>query len=68
MIDLQAVSNAHENHEISNIWYIKGPNNPADGLTKSAKSYPLNYLLETGKCDRTVEQLVLRNNNAPKKY
>ena len=62
MIDLQSVRNAYENHEISNIGFLRGPNNPADGLTKESKSGALEYFLKSGKADFEVENYVIRKN------
>ncbi len=55
MIDLQAVLDAYAVHEISNIGFICGRNNPADGLTKISKCHALNHLLQTGSCDFIAE-------------
>jgi len=66
MIDLQAVRDAYESHEISNVGFIRGPNNPADGLTKIGKCPPLSHLLQTGRANFQVEQYILRNSS--KKY
>ncbi len=41
MIDLEAVRGACKTHEISNVGFIHGPNNPADGMTSPFKSDPL---------------------------
>jgi len=60
MIDLQAVRNAYSAHEISNIGFLRGPNNPADGLTKIAKCPALVHLLRTGKCNFKIDQWILR--------
>ncbi len=40
MIDLQAVCDAYAVHDISNVSFVRGPNDPA-----------FHYLLQTGKCD-----------------
>ncbi len=63
IIDLHAVRDVYAVHEISNIDFIRGPNNPADGLTKIGKCHALYHLLQTGKCDFTVDQWVLRSWN-----
>ena len=60
MIDLQAVRDAYTSHEISNVGFIRGPNNPADGLTKRGKCIALNHLLRTGMADFKIDQWVLR--------
>ncbi len=45
IIDLQAVRDAYAVHGISKIGFIRGPNNPADGLTKICKFHALHHLL-----------------------
>ena len=40
--------------------FIRGPNNPADGLTKSIKTGTLEHLMMTGKADFTIDQWVIR--------
>ncbi len=64
MIDLQAVRDAYNSHEISNVGFIRGPNNPAEGMTKPLKYDPLNRLLRTGRADFTVDQWVIRSFNS----
>ena len=59
MIDLQAVRDAYLCQEISNIGFVRGPNNPADGMTKLGNCEPLIHLLRTGKANFQVEQWVL---------
>ncbi len=63
MIDLQAVRDAYKAHEISNVGFIRGPNNLADGMTKPFKCDPLNDLLRTGKEIFSVEQWVIRSSD-----
>ncbi len=63
MIDLQAVRDAYKTHEISNVGFIRGPNNPADGMTKPFKCNPLNNLLRTDKAIFPVEQWVIRSSD-----
>ncbi len=46
---LQAVRDAYKRQEISNVGLIRGPNNPADGMTKPSNFTPLHNLLRTGK-------------------
>ena len=48
MIDLQSVRNAYATHEISNVGFIRGRNNPADGLTKIGKFSAYDHMLRTG--------------------
>ena len=64
-IDLQAVCDAYAVRDISNVGFIRGPNNPADGLTKIGEFHALYHMLLTGKCDFIVEQWVIRCQNAP---
>ena len=61
MIDLQAVRDAYTSHEISNVGFLRAPNNPADGMTKIGPCAALDHLLRTGKTDFLVEQWVLRH-------
>ena len=61
MINLQAVRDAYAVHDISNVGFMRGPNNPADGLTKIGKCHALYHLLRTGKSDFIVQQCVLRS-------
>lgn len=60
MIDLEAVREAYESHSISNVGFVRGPNNPADGLTKSGNCPPLIDILKTGLDNSIVEQWVIR--------
>ena len=60
MIDLQAVRDAYQSYEISNVGFLRGPNNPADALTKANKCNALNHLLRTGKANFNIEQWVIR--------
>ncbi len=59
MIDLQAVRDAYKRHEISNVGFIRSPNNPVDGMSKPSKCTPLHNLLRTGKADFKVDQWVI---------
>ncbi len=63
MIDLQVVRDAYQCHEILSIGFVRGPNNPADGMTKLGNCEPLVHLLRTGKANFEVEQWVLRLKN-----
>lgn len=63
MIDLQAVRSSYDNHEISDIGFLRGTNNPADGLTKIGKCAALSHLLINGKCNFKIDQWILRNSN-----
>ena len=56
MIDLQAVRDAYAMHDISNVVFLRGMNNPADGLTKIGKCHALYHLLQTGMCHFIVEK------------
>ena len=61
IIDLQAVRDAYKTHETSNVGFIHGPNNPADGMIKPFKCDPLNNYLRTSKAMFPVEQWVIRS-------
>ena len=60
MIDVQAVKDACQCHEISNIGFVRGTNNPVDGMTKVGNREPVIHLFRTGKANFEVEQRVLR--------
>ena len=60
MIDLSAVRDAYNEHEISNIGFLKSQNNPADGLTKTKHGNALDHLLKTGKADFFIYQWAIR--------
>ncbi len=62
MIDLPTVRDACKSHEISNVVFIQGPENPADGMAKALKCLPLNNFLRTGKANFKVEQWFIRSN------
>ncbi len=51
---------AYQCHEISNIGFVRGPNNHADGMTKLGNCEPLIHLLRTGKANCEAEQWFLR--------
>ncbi len=55
MIDLRAVSEAYECHEIFNIAFVREPNYPADLMTELGNCEPLIDLLRTGKANFKVE-------------
>ncbi len=65
MIDLQAVRDAYAVHDISNVRFIRGPNNPADALKKIDKCPALYHLLRTKQSDFILEKWVIRCHNAP---
>ena len=54
MIDIQAALDAYPVHEISNVGFIRGRKNTADGLSKIGKCHDLYHMLLTGKCDFIV--------------
>ena len=56
MIDLQGVWDAYKSQDISNFGFIRGPNNPADGMTRPSKGVSLHDLLRTGKAIFSVDQ------------
>lgn len=61
VIDLQAVRNAYALQEISNVGFIRRPENPADGLTKIALYGPLESLLRFSKADFKVDTWIIRS-------
>jgi len=60
MIDVQVVRDAYSTQEISNVGFIRGPDNPADGLTKTGKCQALQDILLTGKLNVKAEKWVIR--------
>ena len=60
MIDLQAVRDAYKTHDISNVGFIRGPNNPAYGMAKPFECNPHNNLLHTDRAILPVEKRVIR--------
>ncbi len=70
MIDLQAVRDAYAGHDISNVGFIRGPNNPADALPKIGTRHALYHILLSGKCDCIVEQWIIccQNGATPANY
>ncbi len=61
IFDLQAVRDAYKTHKVSNVSFIRGPKNQADGMSKPLKCFPLQNLLLTGEIDFIVYQWVIRN-------
>ena len=59
-INLRAIRDAYSYHEICKVGFIRGPNNPADGLTKRGKCIALNHLLRTSTAYFKIDQWVLR--------
>lgn len=45
MIDLQALGDAYAEHEISDVEFVRGPQNPADGMTNIGKRSALERLI-----------------------
>ncbi len=64
MIDLQSVGYFYPTYEISIVGFIRGRNNPADGLTKIGNCLAVDHMLGTGKADFDVDQSVIRNNSS----
>ncbi len=60
MIDISVVREAYTAQEISNVGFVRSPNNPADGMTKAGKCASLTDLITTGKAKFPVESWVLR--------
>ncbi len=63
MIDVQAVHDTYKSQEISNVDFIRGPNNPANRMTKPSKCTPLHDLLRTENANFVVDQWVIRSTN-----
>ncbi len=55
MIALQSIRNTYAAYEISKVGFIRGPRNPADGLTKIWNSSILYHMLSNGKADFDVQ-------------
>lgn len=51
MIDMACVREAYQSHEISNSRFIRGPNNPADGLRKPNTCDSLERLIKYAKAE-----------------
>ena len=63
IIDLEAVRDAYAMHDINNVGFIRGLNNPTDCLTKIGKCDALYCMSVTGKCEFFAEQWVIRCQN-----
>lgn len=51
MIDLQTVRDAYSSQEISDVGFVRGSSNPADGMTNTGQCSDLEHLLCTGKAN-----------------
>ena len=56
MIDLQAVRDANQCREISNVGFLQRHNNLEDGMAKPSKYMPMHDSLRTGKENFTIDQ------------
>ncbi len=65
IIDLQSTRNAYPIYEISHVGFIRGPNNPADELTKIGNCAALEHMFRTGKADFFIDLCIIRNNSSP---
>ena len=63
MVDFQAVRDAYKSHDILNVSFIRGANNPADEMTQKSTCTRLHYLLRTGKANFVVDQWFIRSTN-----
>ncbi|KAI1005303.1 hypothetical protein K3495_g2910 [Podosphaera aphanis] len=61
MIDIMALRQAYENHEISDIRWIHGADNPADAMTKSNPNCALETLINDNKLTMRVQGWVKRS-------
>ena len=48
MVDVRALRGAYESYEISDVGWVYGRDNPADGLTKPGECASLNNILDHG--------------------
>lgn len=60
MIDIRAAREAYESQEISDVGWIRGSDNPADGLTKPGRCEALENILDRGLVNIPVQQWVVR--------
>jgi len=56
MIDIKDVRNAYDENKISNVGFVRSPDNPADGFTKVQTCDALNRIMSTGMCDLPVSE------------
>ncbi len=64
IIDLQAHNDAYAVHEINNVGFIRGPNNPGEGHTKFSKCHALHYMPLNRRCGFIFEKWAIRFWNA----
>lgn len=60
MIDIKAAREAYEDQEISDVGWVRGLHNPADGLTKPGKCEALEKIMDIGQLSVSVQQWVVR--------
>lgn len=60
MIDIMAIRQSYERHELSEIRWIAGLSNPADAMTKSPCNPALQQLVSTNKLTVKVQGWVQR--------
>ncbi len=70
MIDYQAVSHSYAVDDTNNVVFIRGPKNPADGLTKIVKCHAFYHMLLTRRYDFIVGKRIIcfRNRATPDNY
>lgn len=56
MMESLTVRDSCSNYEIREVVFLRGPNNPVDGLTKIGKCHALDHLLRTVKGDFAIDQ------------
>ena len=60
MMDLNAVKEAYQKHDIMIIGFIRSQFNPADALTKKMTSHILDHMLLHSKIENPIEQWIER--------
>lgn len=60
MVDVQAMREAYERMELSDVAWVKSEDNPADSLTKVKENAVLNRIVDEGKVDHDIQQWVIR--------
>ncbi len=63
MIDIMALRQSYERREMTEIIWIEGSNNPADGLTKNKLCPALQHLIDTNSHTLKTTAWVQRKEN-----
>jgi hypothetical protein len=61
MVDLMCLCQAYERHEITEVKWISGGDNPADAMTKVKPCQALKILINTNKLNLKVIEWVERD-------